>query len=201
MSFIYFNKLEKSVAAKAVWALELGVVATSNNSQQQHGQLQCTQLKPSPIAIDVINAIIVRRQSTHETSLSNTTRKAVVISLKATRRPHQQMQQERWWASWVSQQYSSRNNNHCHRSVICWDTSTMGARRRQSMQETSGRLGKFMTQISCDKHGINNKTYLERICKQNKKTKPSWHVRHASCTTIAGQAADRVTWQSQWHRP
>jgi hypothetical protein len=50
---------------------------------------------PSLIAIDAINTIIVRRQSAHETSFSTTTRKAMAISLKATRRPCQQMQQER----------------------------------------------------------------------------------------------------------
>ncbi len=44
----------------------------------------------------MINAIIVRRQRAHETSLSNATRKAMVISLKATRRPScLETQQER----------------------------------------------------------------------------------------------------------
>jgi hypothetical protein len=52
------------------------------------------QLKPSPIAIDVISAIIVRRQSAHEMSLSNATKKALAISLKATRRFCRQTQQE-----------------------------------------------------------------------------------------------------------
>ncbi len=77
-----------------MWASELGVVATSNNSWQWHGQLQWMWLKPSPIAMVVINVIIVRRRSAHETSLSNAMRKAMAISLKATRRPCQQMQQE-----------------------------------------------------------------------------------------------------------
>ncbi len=76
------------------WASELGIVATSNNSWRQHGQLQWMRLKPSLIALDAISAIIVRRQNNHKTSLSNTTRKAVAISLKATRRPCQQTQQE-----------------------------------------------------------------------------------------------------------
>ncbi len=77
------------------WASELGAFAKSNNRQQRHRQLQWTQLKPSPIAIDAINAIIMRRRSTHKTSLSNATRKAMAISLKATRRPCQQTRQER----------------------------------------------------------------------------------------------------------
>jgi hypothetical protein len=45
--------------------------------------------------MDVINTIIVRCQIAHETSLSNTMRKAVAINLKATRQPCQQTQQER----------------------------------------------------------------------------------------------------------
>jgi hypothetical protein len=52
------------------------------------------QLKPSLIMMDAINVIIVRNRSAHEMSHSNTTRKAVAISLKATRQPCRQMQQE-----------------------------------------------------------------------------------------------------------
>ncbi len=77
-----------------MWASELGVVVTSNNSQQRHGQLRWTQWKSSPIAMNGINAIIVRRWSAHEMSLSTVTRKAMAISLKTTRWPCQQMQQE-----------------------------------------------------------------------------------------------------------
>jgi hypothetical protein len=73
---------------------ELCAVATSDKRQQQHRQLQWTQLKPSPIAMDAINAIIVRCQSAHKRSPSNAMRKAVAISLEATRRPCQRMQQE-----------------------------------------------------------------------------------------------------------
>ncbi len=36
---------------------------------------------------------------------------------------------------------------------------------------------------------------------KQKKTKPSWHKRHASRVTIARQASNQVAWQSQWHRP
>jgi hypothetical protein len=49
---------------------------------------------PSPIAMDGINDIIVRRQGAHGMSLSNATREAMAISLKATRSPCQQTQQE-----------------------------------------------------------------------------------------------------------
>jgi hypothetical protein len=47
-------------------ASEQGTVATSNNRQQQHHQLQWAQEKPSSIAMDAINAIIVMRKSTLE---------------------------------------------------------------------------------------------------------------------------------------
>jgi hypothetical protein len=50
-------------------ALELGTVATNDNRQQCHCQLQWAQSKPSLIAMDTINAIIVKRQSAHETSV------------------------------------------------------------------------------------------------------------------------------------
>jgi hypothetical protein len=39
------------------------------------------------------------------------------------------------------------------------------------MRETSGRLGKFMPQISRDKRGINNKTYKKDLTSKTKKDK------------------------------
>ncbi len=65
--------------------------------------------------MDAINAFIVRRQSTHERSLSNAMRKAVAISLEATRQPHQRMQQGVMRASW--------DHNHTHIA-----TTTIAAR-------------------------------------------------------------------------
>ncbi len=128
ISFIWFNKLVRSAAVNATWALVLGTLATSNNRQRGHRQLGWMQLKPSPIAMDAINAIIVSCQSAHMMSLSNATRKAVAINLEATRRPCQQMQQGHCEGivrvSWVSQWYSYRNDdyhrwdvNHCNTSA------------------------------------------------------------------------------------
>jgi hypothetical protein len=37
------------------------------------------------------------------------------------------------------------------------------------MQETSGRLGKFMPQISRDERGINNKTHKTEFASKTKK--------------------------------
>ncbi len=45
--------------------------------------------------MDAINAFIVRRQSAHERSPSNATRKDMAINLEATRWPYQRTQQER----------------------------------------------------------------------------------------------------------
>ncbi len=67
--------------------------------------------------MDVIDAIIVRCRSPHKMSLSNATRKAVVISLKATRWAHRQTQQGCSEGVWVSQQYSSHNNKYCCKGV------------------------------------------------------------------------------------
>jgi hypothetical protein len=50
-------------------ASELGTVAPSDNRQQRHSQLRWAQSKPSLIAMDAINAIIVKRKSAHKTSI------------------------------------------------------------------------------------------------------------------------------------
>ncbi len=107
-------------------------------------------------------------------------------------------------ALWVSQQYSSCDNNYCHRSINCRNASTTDARRRHYTGETSGRSGKFMLKISRNEHGINNKTAKKNLQAEQKKqhkTKPLWHICHASHATITGQAANQVAWQSQWHCP
>ncbi len=124
ISFIQFNKLVKSKAANVTWALELCAVATSNNRRQQHCQLQWMQLKPSPIAMDAINTIIMRRQSAHKTSLLNATRKAIAISLKAAGNKHDKGIVR---ALWASQGYSSHNNEYCRKGVNHCKVCTMNA--------------------------------------------------------------------------
>jgi hypothetical protein len=96
-------------------------------------------------------------------------------------------------SSWVSQRYSSRDDNYHHRSVKRCDTSATNAKQKKqhSTQVTADRSGKIMPQISHDEHGFNNKTYKKDFASKKKK-KPSWHVRYASHTTIAGQAATRI---------
>ncbi len=119
-SVLIVIKLLKTLAVKTTQASELGTVATSNNRQQRHGQLQWARSIPSIIVMESINAIIAKGQSARETSV------------RLTRRG-----EPWWWASepqggianerdkgvvrtlWVSQQYSSRNDNHCQRSINC----------------------------------------------------------------------------------
>ncbi len=67
-------KLLKILAVNTTKASELGTVATSDNRQWRHRQLQWAQSMPSMIAMDAINAIIVKRQSAHETSVRLTQR-------------------------------------------------------------------------------------------------------------------------------
>ncbi len=64
--------------------------------------------------------------------------------------------------------------------------------RRSSKRETSGRLGIFMPQISCDENvKMSNKTHNEELAKNNKNT-ATWHLGHASC---AGHLLDKQRWQ------
>jgi hypothetical protein len=66
-------------------------------------------------------------------------------------------------------------------SVNFRNASAMDARRRHSMRETSGRLGKFMPQISPDERGINIKTCKKITCKPKKKLSlhDTYVMRHA----------------------
>jgi hypothetical protein len=65
--------------------------------------------------------------------------------------------------------------------------------RRSSKQETSGRLGEFMPQISHNKNvEINNKTYDKELTKNNKKHS---HVTLVPCVmrpTLAGQVMQTI---------
>ncbi len=129
-------------------ALELGAVPTSDNRQQWHYQLQWAWSKPSPITMGMINTIIMSHKSAHKMSSSNTMRKAVAISLEATRRACQQKQQVRCEDVMRRQLLSQEHQAQQMPPLI----------RRHPKWETSGRLGKSMPQISCNECGIKNKT-------------------------------------------
>ncbi len=73
-SILIVIKLLKTLAVNMTQASELGTVATSDNRQQRHCQLRWAQLMPSMIAMDAIDVIIVKRQSTHKTSVRLTRR-------------------------------------------------------------------------------------------------------------------------------
>jgi hypothetical protein len=79
----------------------------------------------------------------------------------------------------VSQQYSSCNDNYCHRSINHHNPSSTNARRRHSTQESSGRLGKYMPQISSNECGINNKTSQKELqAKQKQSHHDTYTMRH-----------------------
>ncbi len=183
-----------------MWALELGAVATSNDIANRDG----------------------RNRSQHQSRLTRST--PLLWGAKALTRQASKTQWGRPWQSaskpqggladkcnkcvmrlsWLSWQYSSCDNNYCHRSINCCNASTIDARRRHSTRETLGRLGKFMPQISCNEHGINNKAVKKNLQAEQKRTKNEAVVTRTpcvTCTTIAGQAMNRVTWESQGHRP
>ncbi len=163
-------------------SMELCTVATSNNRQWWHCRSQWTRLMPSPIVMDPINKIIVRRQSAHKRSPSNATRKAVAISLEATRWPCWKMQQGHVRALWVSQQYSYRNNkyrckdvnhrNACATNANCHVLPTSAGVKGCTLDAKTATI---LTISMADANNNNNKRK-----QQQQKTKPSWHVRHAS---------------------
>ncbi len=137
---------------------------------------------PSPIAMDAINAIIVRCQSAHERSPSNAMRKAVVISLKATRRP--------CWRTWQGhcegivsitmiliprQQILPQGcqlPQHVHHKRKLW-------RFFQPAQESRVICSTQRRQLSLLSTWPMRTTTTS--ASNNKKTKPLWHVCHASC--------------------
>ena len=171
-----------------MWVSELGVVATSNNIWRRHGWLRWTRLKPSPIAMDAINAIIVRRPSAHETTLY-------------TRQPRRRTRQERRESvvSIMTILIPRRQLSSQERQTPRHKRDERKTKKRNSTRVTADRSGKIMPQISRDERGFNNKTYKNDFAsKTNKKTKPSWHVRYAAHATITGQAVTRIAWQSHW---
>jgi hypothetical protein len=72
------DKLVKNIGSDAT-SSQLCIVVTSDNRQQRHCQLRWMHLRPLPIAMDAINAIIVGHQSNCKTSPMNAMRKAVVL--------------------------------------------------------------------------------------------------------------------------
>ncbi len=137
--------------------------------------------------MDAINAIIVRCPSAHETTLY-------------TRQPCQQTWQER-----CESVVSIMTILILRRQLLSQERQTPQHKRNKhktkkwhSTRVTADRSSKIMPQISRDKRGFNNKTYKKDFASKTKKTKPSWHVRHASGAKIAGQAATQITLQSHW---
>ncbi len=99
-------------------------------------------------------------------------------------------------ASWVSQQYSSCNDNHPHRSVNRQDTSMTNTTQTGWTQLWSRWPFKQGTSDDLPQQAWGVKQNMQqRTCKQDKNTKPSWHVCHAS---RAQQSLDKQQRQFAW---
>ncbi len=84
----------KTLAVNTMQASELGTVATSDNRQRRHPQSRWARSMPSMRAMDAINSIIVKCQSTHKTSIQLMQQgEPWKMSLGATRRPSRQTRQ------------------------------------------------------------------------------------------------------------
>ncbi len=136
--------------------------------------------------METINAIIVRRPSTYETTL---------YTRQLRRQTWQELRESIMTILIPQQQLSSQEQQTLRHK--CNERKT---KKQHSTQVTADRSGKIMPQISRDKRGFNNKTYKKDFASKTKKMKPSWHVRYASHTTIAGQAATWIAWQSHWQQ-
>ncbi len=127
-------KLLKILAVNTTKVSELGTVATSNNRQQHHRQLQLAQSKPSMITMDAIDAIIVKHQSPHETFV-RITRRGELWQLAS--KPQGGLADKRdkgvVRTLWVSWWYSSRDNNLCQRSINNRNASTTNANSNQEV--------------------------------------------------------------------
>ncbi len=117
--------------------------------------------------MDVIDAIIEKRQSVHETSVLLMQQGELWQSHKAASPTNGTK------ASWECHEY--HNDTHPTMTIIvkgaliaATQARQMQARtRRSSKQETSGRLGIFMPQISCDENvENNNETRDEELVKK-----------------------------------
>ncbi len=165
-----------------MWASELGTVVTSHGRWRCHCQLQWSQLMPSPIVLNVINAIIVRHQSSHKTNPSNTTRKAVAISLKAIRRPCQQMQQG------------------CFKGVLSNTTKLPQRKQDKCNHEPGGPLSRNLRQIGqFHAPDLPRQTWdqqqnmQKRTCKQQQKNTA------IVLLCLPDKHQSQAKWQHQWH--
>ncbi len=158
-------------------ALELGAVATSNSRWQQHCQMRCLQLKPSPILMDPISAIFVRHQTAHKTSLSNAMRKEVAIKFKAIRQSCQQ--------TWLG----------CFDGFVSITTILIPQQPQQTQAwDTLNRKPQLdqANSASPQSPSTNNKTELASNNKKQSRH-DTYALRHAHDNWVA--------WQSQWHCP
>ncbi len=102
--------------------------------------------------------------------------------------------------------YEYHNNTHPVTTIILTGASLLWRKHDGCKKETlyAGNLRHW--ENSCPRppttnKGSTTKPTKKELVSKTKETKPLWHICHASCATIAGQVANWVAWQSQWHRP
>ncbi len=148
----------------------------------------------------MINAIIVRCQSVHKTS----------VPLTRRGRP---------WQSALKPQGSLANkynkcimkalyhNNTSPAMTIIVTGASITTIQAQQMQEedTLHRKAQADRANTCPRSSATNMESTTKLhkknCRQNKNKAIMTHTPCVTRATIAGQAVNRNTWQSQWHRP
>ncbi len=173
-------------------ALELGTVAPSNNRQRRHCQSRWAWLKPSLIAMDAINAIIVKHQNTHKTSVLLLWQGEPWQSHKAA------LPTNATKALWERREY--HEDNHPATTIIIKGASiaTMQAQQTQQPGSPLNRKPQADWAYSCLKSPMTRmsrttiKHAMKNLQRNNKKCS---HVTLGPCVTratLAGQATHTI---------
>ncbi len=176
-------------------ALELGTVATSDNRQRHHHQSQWAQSKPSLIAIDATNAIIVKRQSTHETSVLLMQQGEPWRSHKAA------LPTNATKALWEHREYHDDTHST---TIIVVKGASIAATQAQQTQQPGGALNRKpqadwaysclrspakRTSRTTIKHAMENSQRNNVKCSHMTLAPP------VTCVTLAGQATHTIDWR------
>ncbi len=152
--------------------------------------------------MDAINAIIMRRQSTHKLSLSKQQWRPWQSASKLQGCLANKQDKSIVRALWVSRWYSSHKDNYCCKGINHHNGCGMDVNSNVlpiSAGATGRTLDKMMaTIIIVSMANTNNKNNKRKHHK--KITAAMTRAPHVTHAMIAGQAVNWVAWQSQWHR-
>ncbi len=175
-------------------ASELGTVAPSNNRQQCHRQLRWARLKPSLITMDGINAIIMKCQSTHKTSIllmqwgEPWQRHKAASPTNATK------------GSWEHSEY--HNDTHPTTTIIVKGASITAMQARQTQQPGGplNRKPQVDWAYSCLRSPVTRtsrttiKHTMKNLQRNNKKCSHVTLAPRVTHATLAGQATHTINW-------